>query len=160
MVDLSVDESATLWMDEAGDVEALATAALVCMGRADHELSVLLTNDAYIRELNRDYRDKDAATDVLSFAQMEGDVFVSAVPILGDLVISLETAARQAVDCGHSLAAEVRILLVHGLLHLMGHDHLEDEERKKMARAEDDLLAALPSEPEWPTSTGLISRQD
>ena len=160
MVDLSVDESATLWMDEAGDVEALATAALVCMDRADHELSVLLTNDAYIRELNRDYRDKDAATDVLSFAQMEGDVFVSAVPILGDLVISLETAARQAVDCGHSLAAEVRILLVHGLLHLMGHDHLEDEERKKMARAEDDLLAALPSEPEWPTSTGLISRQD
>ena len=160
MVDLSVDESATLWMDEAGDVEALATAALVCMDRADHELSVLLTNDAYIQELNRDYRDKDAATDVLSFAQMEGDVFVSAVPILGDLVISLETAARQAVDCGHSLAAEVRILLVHGLLHLMGHDHLEDEERKKMARAEDDLLAALPSEPEWPTSTGLISRQD
>ena len=147
-------------MGEVGDVEALATAALVCMDRADHELSVLLTNDAYIRELNRDYRDKDAATDVLSFAQLEGDVFISAVPILGDLVISLETAARQAVDCGHSLAAEVRILLVHGLLHLMGHDHQEGEERKTMARAEDDLLAALPSEPEWPTSTGLISRQD
>jgi probable rRNA maturation factor len=147
-------------MDDTGDVEALATAALVLMERSDHELSILLTNDAYIRELNRDYRDKDSATDVLSFAQLEGDVFVSAVPILGDLVISLETAARQAMDCGHSLAAEVRILLVHGLLHLVGHDHLEDEERKIMAQAEDELLAALPSEPEWPTSTGLISRQD
>ncbi len=55
------------------------------------------------------------------------------------------------------MAAEVRILLVHGLMHLLGHDHLEQAERVEMAAAEDDLLAALPANPEWPTSSGLVS---
>ena len=160
MVDLSVDERAAPWVEEAGDVEALAIAALQAMNFKDHELSILLTDDAHIQELNRDYRSKDTPTDVLSFAQMDGEVFMSAIPILGDLVISLETATRQAAERGHSLAAEVRVLLVHGLLHLVGHDHLKDVDRRTMAKAEDDLLAALPSEPEWPTSTGLIARQD
>ena len=160
LADLSADDGATPWLDGLGDVQALAEAALVVLGREGHELSILLTDDARIRELNRDYRDKDSATDVLSFAQMEGEPFVSAVPVLGDLVISLETAKRQAEEIGHSLAAEVRVLLVHGLLHLVGHDHLEPEERIAMAKAEDDLLAALPLAPEWPTSTGLIARQD
>ena len=107
--------------------------------------------------LNRDFRQQDKPTDVLSFGQMEGEPFVSPIPVLGDLVISLETAARQADERGHPLAAEVRILLVHGLMHLLGHDHLEDDERVDMAAAENELLAALPSQPEWPTNSGLVT---
>ena len=78
---------------------------------------------------------------------------------MGDLVISLETAQRQANERNHPMAAEMRILLVHGLLHLMGHDHIEAMERQKMAKAEDSLLAALPSHPDWPTTSGLIVLQ-
>ena len=160
MVDLCADEGAEPWLKGVGDVQALAEAALVLLQREDHELSILLTDDDSIRELNRAYRQKDAPTDVLSFSQHEGEPFVSPVPMLGDLVISLQTAERQAVERGHSLAAEVRVLLVHGLLHLLGHDHIEGQDRQSMADAEDALLAALPSGPQWPNSSGLIARQD
>jgi probable rRNA maturation factor len=146
-------------VDRAGDVQGLAALALAHLERSDHELSILLTDDAQIQSLNRDYRDKDTPTDVLSFGQMEGDDFVMAVPVLGDLVISLQTAERQAKDMGHPLAAEVRVLLVHGLLHLLGFDHIQAKDRVEMAAAEDGLLAALPSEAQWPTSSGLIARQ-
>ena len=160
MVDLCADHGAEPWVQDVGDIQGLAEAALIVLSRQDHELSILLTDDAHIRELNRDYRDKDSPTDVLSFAQQEGEPFISPLPILGDLVISLETAQRQADDLGHSLEAEIRVLLVHGLLHLIGHDHIHDDDRLTMAKAEDELLAALPAESQWPTSTGLIARQD
>lgn len=158
-VDLTIEPSAERWRLDAGDVAALAELCLGVLAKSDHELSIVLTDDAHIRTLNREYRDKDEATDVLSFGQMEGDGFVSPVPVLGDLVISLQTAQRQAEGMGHPLGAEIRILLVHGMLHLLGHDHLEDGERSAMAEAEDELLRALPAVPEWPTSSGLIARQ-
>ncbi len=142
---------------EAGAVAADAQAALQARGIPHTELSVVLTDDATIQSLNREYRGIDRPTDVLSFAQQEG-----AAPdegILGDLIISLETARRQAEERGHSLASEVRILLVHGLLHLLGMDHKTDKERIEMARAEQSLLAALPEGPEGPTNTGLVSLQ-
>ena len=159
-VDLIIESWAEPWSDGAGDVTVLAEACLGVLKKSDHELSIVLTDDAHIRELNREYRDKDEPTDVLSFGQMEGDPFVAPIPVLGDLVISLQTAQRQATSIGHPLGAEVRILLVHGLLHLLGHDHIEDEERSEMAEAEDTLLVALPVVPQWPTSSGLIARQD
>lgn len=157
-VELTADEAAKPWLGSAGDVAGLAVECLTLLEKSDHELSILLTDDRHIRDLNRDYRDKDEPTDVLSFGQMEGDVFVSPIPMLGDLVISLETATRQAVEMGHPLQAEIRILLVHGVLHLLGHDHLDEEERQEMALAEEALLRGLPSVPEWPTSSGLIAR--
>jgi probable rRNA maturation factor len=86
------------------------------------EVSVLLTKDEAIRTLNRTYRGKDKATDVLSFPAAE-----TAVGIAGDLVISLETALRQAGERGHSLETEIRVLLLHGLLHLAGYDHEVDD---------------------------------
>ena len=86
------------------------------------EVSVLLTGDAAIRELNRKYRRKDKATDVLSFPAAE-----MATGIAGDLVISLETALRQAEERGHSLETEIKVLMLHGLLHLAGYDHETDE---------------------------------
>ena len=159
-VALSCADDAQRWLGQAGDVQGLAEAALGHLDRSDHELSILLTDDAQIQTLNRDYRDKDAPTDVLSFGQLEGEPFVMAIPVLGDLVISLETADQQAERLGHSLAAELRVLIVHGLLHLLGHDHIEAEEREQMAAAEDALLAALPAGPQWPTSSGLIARTE
>jgi probable rRNA maturation factor len=158
-VDVSTADAAAPWLSEAGDVQGLAECALVVLECADQELSILLTNDDQIQSLNRDYRDKDTPTDVLSFGQDDGEMFPGVVSVLGDLVISLETAQRQADSLGHPLAAEVRVLLVHGLLHLMGHDHIENSDRAEMASAEDALLAALPAVAEWPTTSGLIGRQ-
>lgn len=140
---------------EAGSVQADAEAVLVIRDLGCAELSVVLTDDATIQQLNRDYRDLDVPTDVLSFAQQEADG--PSTDVLGDLIISLQTAQRQADARGHSLASEVRILLVHGVLHLLGYDHQTPEQREEMAEAEQALLAALPPGPEGPTTTGLVS---
>lgn len=98
----------------------------------DRELSVLLTNDAEIHVLNRDYRGKDRPTDVLAFAMGEGEGSEFAGPLLGDVVISVETARRQANRRKRELGAELRMLLAHGLLHLIGWDHQTDEEDRRM----------------------------
>ena len=156
-VEISLEGPVDAWLHDAGNLEELAESALTILGKADHDLSIVLTNDEYIRILNRDFRQKDAPTDVLSFAQMEGEPFVSPVPTLGDLVISLETASRQAEERGHPLAAEVRVLLVHGLMHLLGFDHLDAGDRREMAVAENELLTALPAPSEWPTTSGLVT---
>jgi probable rRNA maturation factor len=94
------------------------------------EVSVLLTGDEAIRKLNRQYRRKDSATDVLSFPAVS-----TAEGIAGDLVISIETALRQADERGHTLEMEIKLLLLHGLLHLAGYDHETDNgamRRKEM----------------------------
>lgn len=100
------------------------------------EVAVLLTTDDGIRGLNRRFRKKNKATDVLSFPA--GD---TGAGISGDLAISVETAARQAAGQGHSLSVELRVLMLHGLLHLKGFDHESDN--GKMARREAKLRAAL-----------------
>ena len=132
-----------------------AQAALMARDLSQAELSIVLTDDATIQQLNRDYRGIDKPTDVLSFAQQEAEG--PASDVLGDLIISLQTAQRQADERGHSLATEVRILLVHGLLHLLGYDHETPQERAEMSQAEHALLSALPEGPEGPTTTGLVS---
>ena len=139
-------------------VESWAEQCLAVLGKGDHELAVTLTDDQRIQTLNAEYRNKPEPTDVLSFGQMDGEPFASPMPVLGDLVISLETAERQAAELGHPLAAELRILVVHGVLHLIGHDHIDPADRALMAQAENDLLERLPSVPEWPTTSGLIAR--
>jgi probable rRNA maturation factor len=98
--------------------------ALAAVG-IEGEVSVLLTGDGQIRALNRRYRRKDKATDVLSFPALRESK--SSTGIAGDLVISLETAFREAQQRGHSLEEELRILLLHGLLHLAGYDHETDD---------------------------------
>jgi probable rRNA maturation factor len=114
------------------------------------KISVLLTTDAVIRDLNLRFRRKNEATDVLSFPASEA--FGKATQIAGDLAISLETAARQAEAFGHPLEVEVKILILHGILHLAGMDHEADT--GQMARRE----SALRKRFELPA--GLIQRSE
>jgi probable rRNA maturation factor len=106
--------------------------------RAQGEVTVALVSDARMRALNRMYRGKDYATDVLSFPAEEGQPFPPLLPALGDIVIATGVARRQARDLGHSLAVELRILSLHGLLHLLGYDHERD--RGRMRTLEQRLL--------------------
>jgi len=107
------------------------------------EVNVLLTTDRAIRRINREYRGKNEATDVLSFPAPEPvrDQRRKQERIAGDLAISVDTARRQGTACGHSLGVEVKVLMLHGLLHLAGYDHESDEGR--MARRERRLRAQL-----------------
>ncbi|XP_057479974.1 endoribonuclease YBEY, chloroplastic isoform X2 [Actinidia eriantha] len=107
------------------------------------ELSVLLCNDEFIRKLNKDWRDEDHATDVLSMSQHIPELKLPIL-MLGDIVISVETAAKQAEERGHTLLDEIRILMVHGLLHLLGFDHeISDEAEAEMEKEEELLLKSL-----------------
>lgn len=112
------------------------------------ELSVLLTNDAQIRELNRVHRGKNKPTDVLAFALEEADTDEPELPyrVLGDIVISLDTAQRQARARRHTLGDEVRFLLAHGLLHLLGYDHQTDAEEAEMDAETRRLVQAVGGE--------------
>lgn len=131
----------------AGTIRRRATKLLEALKRSDAELSLLLTNDEEIKELNAAWRQKDKPTDVLSFPQDSDE-------ILGDVAISVETALRQSADedgwaRAHAgvegdwtLLDETTLLLIHGVLHLLGHDHHKKDEAKKM-RAEEKRLFAL-----------------
>ena len=101
--------------------------------RARGEVAVAIITDAHMRTLNRDYRRVDRATDVLSFPAGDG------TGSLGDIVIARGVAERQAAEHGHRLQTELRILALHGLLHLIGYDHEARSDRGRMKRAEDRL---------------------
>lgn len=110
------------------------------------EVGVTLSDDAGIHALNRDYRGKDRPTDVLSFALNDGEENVLGNPaalLLGDIIISLETAKRQAEEYNHSLEREIAYLTVHGMLHLLGYDHEIEEEKAEMRKEEEHVLGLL-----------------
>jgi probable rRNA maturation factor len=108
----------------------------------DSELSIILTNDARLHELNLNYLGVDAPTDVLSFPASETDPETGG-RYIGDILISIPRAQSQAETAGHSLEAEVQLLVVHGILHLLGHDHAEPEEKARMWQAQAKILAGL-----------------
>jgi probable rRNA maturation factor len=111
------------------------------------EVSILLADDRRIRELNRTYRGKDSATNVLSFPSGDGAAPPAPGParpvLLGDIAVALETTAREAAAAGKPVADHLAHLLVHGALHLLGHDHEEAEEALRMEAREVELLAGL-----------------
>lgn len=124
---------------------ALVTTAkklLTAAGEPGSSLSLTLVDDATIRRLNREHRGKDKPTDVLSFSLVENGS-ASAERLLGDVVISIETARRQASEYDASLQAELYRLLIHGILHVLGHDHERAEERRVMVVAERRLASAI-----------------
>ena len=108
---------------------------LAHLALADVELSVALVDDATVRTLNRTYRSIDKPTDVLSFTMQEER-------LLGDVIISVPTAARQAARAGRSVAEEVTMLLAHGLLHLLGYDHDTARKERRMKKLTAELEAA------------------
>ncbi len=116
---------------------------LESLGLRDAELSILLCDDATIRSLNRRYRKKDRATDVLAFPMQEGPGPEASAGLLGDVVISLPTARRQAAEHDRPIIEEVTFLLAHGLLHLLGYDHANRGQEREMKARTEDLLAAV-----------------
>lgn len=114
----------------------------------DAEVSVTFTDNEGIKKLNREYRDKDSATDVLSFPMYDfrnGDKPEEGFPVeLGDIVLSLERADAQSVEFGHSFKREVAFLTVHSVLHLLGYDHeLSDDDDADMRRRQKDIMEKL-----------------
>lgn len=109
------------------------------------EMSVLLCDNKRIHELNREYRHIDRPTDVLSFALNEGDEVNGEAEsqLLGDLVISLERTAEQAKEYGHPFERELAYLTVHGCLHILGYDHMTEEDKKEMRTEEEFILGNL-----------------
>ncbi|MBQ5683919.1 MAG: rRNA maturation RNase YbeY [Peptococcaceae bacterium] len=129
--------------------EKINKVAAICLKEEqipeEAEVDLLFVDNEAIREMNREYRDKDSATDVLSFPMYEADEEIDDEDeiLFGDIVISLERAQEQCEEYGHSLDREVMYLLVHGLLHLAGYDHMEEEEKKEMRAREEELLAVI-----------------
>ncbi len=102
------------------------------------ELSLVFCDDLAIKDLNKQFRNKDEPTDVLSFPLPRNEFkgFKPATILVGDVVISVETAARQAKEMGHELMDEITLLLIHGLLHLAGYDHINAQDKEKMLHRE------------------------
>jgi probable rRNA maturation factor len=121
-------------------VQEVARQTLIVMQLQDVMLSILLCNDQFIHPLNREYRGKDYPTDVLSFSQREGEFAFDEDAVLGDVIISVETALRQAEEKKHSFGTEMEILLVHGILHLLGYDHVDDDDASVMQAKEQEIL--------------------
>jgi len=131
---------------DAARLKRVARTLLREAGEPDAALSLTLVGDDAIRKLNREHRGKDKATDVLSFPLYDAS---APAPIglperlLGDVVISVETARRQAAEYGAPLENEIHRLLIHGLLHVLGHDHEKRAERAAMEAEERRLAAAI-----------------
>lgn len=124
------------------EVLARIKAMIADLQLQDREVSFVLTDDKTIHQLNRDYRHIDRPTDVLAFAMQEGDFAELAGPALGDVIVSVPTARKQAAERGAPLMAEVTMLLAHGLLHLLGWDH-ETPAKDRRMRAETDRLCRV-----------------
>lgn len=138
-LDLRVEEDG--WASAISELERICETALtagVKVGKVEGQVSLLLTGDNQIQALNRDWRGKDKPTDVLSFEADEMDR-----PFLGDIAVSLGVSSADADARGISLAQHLSHLLIHGYLHLIGHDHIDDTDAAKMEALEVEALASL-----------------
>ena len=126
--------------------EPLERAALAVLMQQGYdlaaELSVVIDSDEKLRQLNRDFLGIDAPTDVLSFPSDEFDPDEQA-DYIGDIIISYPRALTQAQAAGHPVLNEIQLLVVHGVLHLLGHDHAEPEEKSRMWQAQAEVLSSL-----------------
>lgn len=110
------------------------------------EVTLVITGNERIRELNRSFRDADEPTDVLSFPSNEGPQFVTPqelAPYLGDVIVSYPIAVEQAQEQGHPVEKEMALLIVHGCLHLLGYDHATEEDQQRMWARQDEILRLL-----------------
>jgi probable rRNA maturation factor len=148
--EIAVDRRAPAWAAALPDAEVVcrraAEVAVAAAPLPSGEVSIVLADDAFIRTLNRDHRGKDTATDVLAFPQLVG---IKSAPsgagpvLLGDVVLAYETAARDAEAAGIALADHLAHLVIHGVLHLAGHDHQGARDAEAMEALEAAALARL-----------------
>ncbi len=153
--DIIVDIADEAWLTKVPNAEDLcARVAAITLGAAAElvdlpaerlEVSLLLTHDSQVQELNKEYRGQDKPTNVLSFAALDAD---SPIPddgpiLLGDVIIARETCLREAADEDKTLVHHLSHLVVHGVLHLLGYDHIEDDEAEEMESLERSILAGL-----------------
>ncbi len=128
-------------IDELEDLNGLLEYALNYLQLENVLFNVIIVDNETIHKLNREYRGVDRPTDVISFALEDDDTFVpTEVRVLGDIYISIEKARSQAESYGHSLKREISFLTIHGLLHLLGYDHMEEEEEKEMFSLQELIL--------------------
>ena len=124
-------------------VRRTARTALQALGRPRHVVSMALVDDRMIRDLNRRYLGKNRPTDVLAFPMEVKDAPTLPAPLLGEVVVSVETAQRQAREHGHSLREELDLLVIHGLLHLVGYDDQDPIEARLMHDREMEILGRI-----------------
>ena len=142
MIMLEIAEGYQLSVNLHSLEEAAKTALRQQAAPAETDLTIVITDDEQLRELNRQYRHIDAPTDVLSFPAdfIDPD---NELPYLGDILISYERAKTQASAAGHSAEAELQLLVVHGVLHLLWHDHADPEEKAQMWSDQSEILRQL-----------------
>ena len=136
--DIEVDVEADAWLAVSGVEARVREVASAALGGRDGAVSILLADDAAVRELNAEWRGKDQPTNVLSFPAAP-----SAAPHLGDIALAYETCAREAAEQGKPLADHLTHLVAHGVLHLLGWDHEADHEAEAMEAHEREILARL-----------------
>jgi probable rRNA maturation factor len=140
MISVEIDPELTF---DAILLERAARTTLDLNGVPDADLTIALSGDDHLHKLNREYLGKDAPTDVLSFPADDETDPETDRRYLGDVIISLARAAEQAQQRGHAVESEVQLLVVHGVLHLLGHDHAEADEKSRMWAAQADALERL-----------------
>lgn len=142
-----IDEGGFVSKEEQNDISELLTFAYEQLKEeGSAEVSVSFVSNEEIRDINREYRDKDSVTDVISFALEEDDfnlIHEDAPRTLGDIIISTDRAKEQASDYGHSYRRELLFLSLHGFLHLLGYDHMESDEEAEMNGKQEEILNAF-----------------
>lgn len=131
---IDIDKRCSSWNDHE-NVSSVIEQTLEHMSVAEAEVSVVLADNDFVQNLNREYRGKDKPTNVLSFPQDP--------PMLGDIVLAFETIAREAVEQNKDFSAHLTHLLVHGTLHLLGYDHENDQEAQEMEGLEIEILKKM-----------------
>lgn len=142
-----IDDGEMIAADHLSEIEKLLQFAAQQEGIDEEaEVAVSFVDEDEIQSINKAYRDKDSVTDVISFALEEGEDEDFEMPdaprVLGDIIICVKRAKEQAEEYGHSFERELGFLSVHGLLHLLGYDHMNEEDEKKMFGRQDEILNA------------------
>lgn len=139
-----IDEQQVIDDDTKNQIESLLRFAAKKESITEEaELSISFVDEEEIQSINRDYRDKDKVTDVISFSLEEDEPEIEGLDIprvLGDIIICLEVAKEQAASYNHSLSRELGFLALHGFLHLLGYDHMTPEDEKEMFSRQDEIL--------------------
>lgn len=148
-----IDDTSKVTAEQQVEITEILVVAADKLGLPeDTEMSITFMDNKAIQEINREYRDKDQPTDVISFANEEalademaidfGDLDIAIPRDIGDIMISIERAAEQAEEYGHSYQRELGFLAVHGFLHLNGYDHMTEEDEKEMFGLQKEILDA------------------